>query len=460
MFAVASHRSESAVADFVRTCAYAELPGAVRHQARRCILDTVGVAIAGRRSDLSRIAHDFAARHCAGSGARLWFDGRTISPVGAALANALTIDAVDIHDGHSLCKGHASVALTSALFAIAGCARAPISGQAAIADFVVGSEVALRCGMMLHATAADYHSSGAWNALGCAAIAARRLGLRGDQVRHALGIAEYYGPRSQMMRCIDHPTMVKDGSGWGAHAGVSAAFLAEAGFTGAPAVTCEDSASVRLWNDLGERWHILGQYFKPLPVCRWAQPAVEAALSLQRKHAFTATAIARIRIETFSAAARLATRFPRTTEEAQYSLPFSVAAALVHGGLPPSAITGDALNDPRIMALACRIEVAACPRLDALFPAERHADLDIVLANGTSYECRGAVPRWDASCPPSDEELREKFIALAYGSLGSRRAHDLLEMLWEIESMADISPLIAAIAEPFTSTNAHSESPC
>ena len=59
--------------------------------------------------------------------------------------------------------------------------------------------------------------------------------LLGERLRHALGIAEYHGPRSQMMRCIDFPTMVKDGSGWGAIVGLSAVFAAD-GFTGAPAL--------------------------------------------------------------------------------------------------------------------------------------------------------------------------------------------------------------------------------
>ena len=59
--------------------------------------------------------------------------------------------------------------------------------------------------------------------------------LDDERLRHAFGIAEYHGPRSQMMRCIDFPTMVKDGSDWGAAVGVSAAYLARDGFTGAPA---------------------------------------------------------------------------------------------------------------------------------------------------------------------------------------------------------------------------------
>jgi len=60
-----------------------------------------------------------------------------------------------------------------------------------------------------------------------------------------------------MMRCIDHPTMVKDGSGWGAFAGVSAAYLAADGFTGAPAITIEAGGAAEPWSDLGRRWRIL-----------------------------------------------------------------------------------------------------------------------------------------------------------------------------------------------------------
>ena len=107
---------------------------------------------------------------------------------------------------------------------------------------VVGYEVANRAGTVLHATAGDYHSSGAWNALGAAAAFSRLGGLDPSATVHALGTAEYHAPRAPMMRCIDHPSMVKDSSGWGAQVGVSAALLAADGFTGAPAAVLRPSA--------------------------------------------------------------------------------------------------------------------------------------------------------------------------------------------------------------------------
>ena len=153
----------------------------------------------------------------------------------------------------------------------------PIDGREFITCLVLGYEIATRAGMALHATARDYHTSGAWNALGCAAIGARMLGLSADATRHALGIAEYHGPRSQMMRCIDHPTMVKDGSGFGALAGVSAACLAADGFTGAPALLIEGEAEAPFWRDLGTAGRSRGSTSSPIRSAagrspRWMRP--------------------------------------------------------------------------------------------------------------------------------------------------------------------------------------------
>ena len=152
-----------------------------------------------------------------------------------------------------------------------------------------------------------------------------------EQTRHALGIAEYLGPRGQILRACDSPTMVKDGSGWGAHVGLTAALLAREGFTGAPALTVERDDAAAFWRDLGVRWRIGEQYFKAYPVCRWAQPAIEAALDLKREHGFVAGDVTAIAIESFREGWRLgiAVRAPRTTEGRSTAWRVPVAAALV-----------------------------------------------------------------------------------------------------------------------------------
>ncbi|MBA3528473.1 MAG: MmgE/PrpD family protein, partial [Propionibacteriaceae bacterium] len=327
---------------FIHEAQWSDLPDDVRSQARRCLLDTIGAALGGRRTELSRIIHDFAVAAHGGGEARLWLDGRAVSLPGAVLAHGMTIDSLDIHDGSLAVMGHAGVAVVpTALVTVPEAGHGPpVSGRELLTTIAIGYEVALRAGVALHATACDYHTSGAWSALGCAAMVARTFGLDVAQTRHALGIAEYHGPRSQMMRCIDHPTMLKDGSGWGAMTGVSAAMLAQAGFTGAPALTVDSPDVADVWADLGARWRIMEQFFKPWAVCRWAQPAIAGALALQRTHDLPLAAIERIEVVTFHQATRLASRRPETTEEAQYSLPFPVAAALAHGRLGFAELNG------------------------------------------------------------------------------------------------------------------------
>jgi 2-methylcitrate dehydratase PrpD len=397
---------------FIRSLSYEDLPAEVVAQAKRCTLDLLGVAASGRRTELSRIVHGFAVQQMAapqGSAARLIFDGRTASATGAAYAGASTIDAFDAHDGHRLTKGHAGVALLPALLAACEITRR-WDGREFLDALVVGYEISIRAGIALHASVSDYHTSGAWNALGCAAILARYLGLDETQTAHALGTAEYHGPRSQMMRCIDHPTMVKDGSGWGALAGVSAAYLAADGFSGAPAILLEEH---EIWSDLGRRWCILEQYFKPYPVCRWAQPAIEAAAGLMTAHRIEAGEIAEIEVRSFGEAVRLGTRQPKSTEEAQYALAFPLAAYLVRGQVGAEEISAQGLADAEVGAMTSRIRLSEDAALSARFPAERIAIVEIRTTDGRVLSSAQRAARGDPEAPLSDEEIAQKFRALA-----------------------------------------------
>lgn len=436
------------IIEFIHDLTWADLPQEVRDQVRRCLLDTIGVAIAGRQTELSGIIYDYAAAAYGGQGARLWLDGRAVSPPGAVLAHGMTIDSVDMHDTCLPVKGHAGVALVPAALATLSLGAGPISGQELLATLVMGYELAIRAGKSLHATACDYHTSGAWNVLGCAAITARRLGLNQEQSRHALGIAEYHGPRSPMMRCIDHPTMLKDGSGWGAMAGLSAGMLAGKGFSGAPALTVEAAEVAGIWRDLGRQWATLEQVFKPYAVCYWAQPAIAGALELQRVHHLRVDDIQTIRVFTFHQATRLAGRRPQTTDEAQYNLPFPVAAALVHHRLGPEELCGPNLHHPQTLRLVDRVEMIEDDRFNARFPAERLARVEIDTTDGRRLDSGEVQPLWGLAGPPTDAELRQKFQQLARSGLPDARAVELEMTLWSCVDLPDASSIDALLSLP------------
>jgi 2-methylcitrate dehydratase PrpD len=269
--------------------------------------------------------------------------------------------------------------------------------------------------------AADYHPSGAWNALGAAAVGARRRGLDTGATRHALGIAEYWGPRSPMMRVIDHPSMLKDGSTMGAFAGMVAVELAAGGFTGAPAATVELDGG-GLWDDLGSRWHIAEQYFKPYPVCRWAQPAIHAAMTLRPQ--FGDATVKSVRVETFHEAWRLSLRAPAGTDEAQYSLPFPLAAALVHGQVTMAQLDGPGLRDAAVLKLSHAIELSEDGSMSARFPGERVSRVIVELS-----DAQLAKKFWSLAEPVVGPESSAAIEALVAGLGPGMPAGPLLDAL-------------------------------
>lgn len=433
---------------FIQELAFDDLPRDVVALAQHCLLDLTGVAAAGSRAPGAAIANAYAVHQLAGRDrdARILFDGRRAGLGGAAFAGATTIDAFDAHDGHVLTKGHAGVAILPALLAALDGGLGPRDdGREFLTCVVAGYEIATRAGIALHATVDDYHCSGAWNALACAALCARWLKLDREGVRHALGIAEYFGPRGQILRVCDSPSMLKDGSSWGAHVGVSAALLASEGFTGAPAITVESDDARGFFGDLGSRWRIREQYFKAYPVCRWAQPAVEATRALMRAHAFHAADVAAIAVESFREAIDLGSqcKYPKTTDEAQYSLPYPVAAVLVRGKLGAEELEPDALADREVARLLDAMTLSVDDAFSRAFPAERWARVRITLADGRTLASEPARARGNPENPLSDDDLRAKYRELASPVLGSARATRIESLIDALAAQpAALAPLV------------------
>jgi 2-methylcitrate dehydratase PrpD len=402
------------ISDFV-LCGQ-DVPESTLQMAATLLVDTIGVAAGAAELEAGRIARDHAAAFLgAGDPAMavtMMFDGRSASIPGAAFAAATQIDNLDAHDGYNPTKGHIGCAVVPALFAFAQL-RPTLSSRDALTALVISYEIAARAAIALHTSVTDYHTSGAWNALGVAALGCRLRGASPDQLRQALGIAEYHGPRSQMMREIANPTMLHDGSGMGALVGSMAALLAMDGFVGAPAVTVEGAQATPIWEDLGEVWTIEQNYIKSYPICRWAHAALDALAGLIAVHEFRAEDVASLEVNTFAEAAALFPAMPESTSQAQYSLPFALAAMLVHGRIGPGEITGAGLGDPGVAALLPRITVREDPRHSKRFPDGRWSDVVLTLNDGRQFVSGDVHARGGPEAPMEMHEVEAKFHTLA-----------------------------------------------
>eukprot|EP01062_Namystynia_karyoxenos_P056145 TRINITY_DN47103_c0_g1_i1.p1 TRINITY_DN47103_c0_g1~~TRINITY_DN47103_c0_g1_i1.p1 ORF type:complete len:890 (+),score=269.38 TRINITY_DN47103_c0_g1_i1:73-2670(+) len=465
---------------FILDAQFGALPPEVVREVKRALIDVLGVAAGAQLTDLARSAREVAKQLYGGTGGRLWFDRGEVSAAGAALANALTVDALDMHDSAHNAKGHAGAAVVPAVLAALSLAEGAVSGEELIAALAVGYEVAYRAGEILVSSSSTYYSSGAWNALGAAAAAGRLLRLPREQLLAALGIAEYYSPRGQVMRVMNSPTMLKDGSGWGAHAGVAAAVLAREGFTGAPAELVHRRTD--LWSTLGTDWHLLRYHvYKRHGTCYWAQAAVNGAITAREAlWPLTATppeegvarsfapgpvppgeleGVAEVSVQTFPEALGLFQGVPTTTEEAQYGLRFATAAALVHGVVGPSQLTAPGISDPAVRAILNRTRVSVHPRFakQKLHESQVHenwAEVQVSMTDGRTISSGPMWVEWDKfrGVPePTDAEIDSKFRWLsAIAGLPKAQADRLLATCRGLEGLADASELVALLADAQT----------
>ena len=428
---------------FVQNFNYKDAPLPTRELVKTCLLDIIGVAAGARNNQTSVMLKTYADTHYSANklSSRLWFDGRAVHPLGAAYAGGFCVDSLDAHEGHFTSKGHAGATIVPAVVALVDAYLSQgkdISGEELLSALCIGYETALRAGQALMATAPEYHASGAFSGIGVVCAGARLLKLDETTFRHALGIAEYFGPRCPMMRLVSFPTMLRDAHGAGAYAGLNALLMAQIGVTGAPAATVEPLEIATFWQDVGARWEIDEQYFKPWPVCRWAQPALTAMTDLMRAHpAITAQSIKAVDVETFHESVCLQGHFPKNADEAQYALAFPLAALIVRGKLGADEVTGDSIHAPDILSISAKIALREAPDLSARFPQEILSRVTVTLQDGTCLTSPTATAKGDPGNPMSNDELTAKYHLLADNSLGIPLSHAIKQSVESLPESAD-----------------------
>ncbi len=427
------------IIQFIKNSKYEDFDKTVIDEAKKCILDTVGTCIAGSSTKLSSIVNNFSKEYYKGDDAHSFIHGSKMSQLGALFVSAMSIDAFDMHDGYVLAKGHVGVSIVPAALLIQ--CKKNITGKELLANVVVGYEIATRAGIALHGSVDDYHTSGAWNSLGVCAIACRVFNLNEEEIKHALGICEFYAPRSQMMKIIDTPTMLKDGSGFGAFVGLKAALLAKAGFTGAPSLLIFSQETKKYWKNLGEKFEIKRQYFKPYPVCRWAQPSIEAIRFLNEQHSIDTHQIKSVIVKTFYEASRLNNNIPKNTEEAQYALKYPIVLMLLKENLTKKIVENNFKMDSETKKLFKKIKTKEIKEFNKQFPAKRLARVKIEMNDGAIYKSGTKEAIWGEDDTPSYEQIKKKFFILSEYGLTNGVSKKIEILIKKCENLKDIESL-------------------
>jgi 2-methylcitrate dehydratase PrpD len=370
---------------------------------------------------------------------------------GAAFANGNAANGIDIDDSARYAFGHAGAQLFPTALAVAETLSR--SGAQLLTALVVGYVVAHRIGRCWHASRDVYQACGSWGSVACAAAASHLMGLPAGQAGHALGIADYHAGNLPMMRDVADPAMVKHGIGWAAMSGVVAAGLAAYGYTGIPSLLALDE--YQDWaRDIGQNYLMVeGVAWKAerYACCGWAHAGVEGARRLVQEHQIRLDDIADILVEGCHGTASLFAGLPTTTEEAQFSQSWPLAAMLVDGEVGPAQTLEARLQDPKIRSVAKKVrvvETAEMERLCQLFeqgdPAGRFASkVTMTLQDGGVLHSgfvdgglRFPQPGWD------EARMSAKFRWLAEFVVDKPRIEPLLRVLWQFEQVPDVRQFV------------------
>lgn len=434
--------------EFITGLTWDAVPPEVQRMARMALLDTLGAALAGTLTPISRITADYAAETWPGDQATILLHGKRASAIGAAFANGCAANGIDIDDCALYTKGHPGAQIFPTALALAESQH--LGGAQMLAAMIVGYEVAHRAARIWHATHDIYQACGSWGSVACAAIAAHMLRLTPGQTWHAIGIADYHAPNLPMMRDIDHPAMVKHGIGWGTMTGITAAQLAAKGFTGIPSLLgLED---YREWvSDIGQHFIMAGGLaWKGYACCAWDHAAMKGAEKLVTENRITVDEIAHVRVEAPHVTLRLGTEVPTTTEESQFNLAWPLAALLVDGEVGPSQILEHRFDDQRIVDLANKIEIVETDELNALYrliergdPRGRYAaKVILTLEDGRTF--RSGIVEGNINFPQQGWDkgrLEAKFRWLTEHVLDRTHIDHLVEMIWHFDQIVDVHEL-------------------
>ena len=446
------------MARFALALRYEAIPEPAVRMAKRLLLDSIGCALAAIRLRDIQASYKFVQQLGGKKQASIiWFGEKTNMP-NAALMNSLLIRAMDYNDIYwKQDPCHPSDLIPAAL---APGEYRGVSGKELVTAIIIAYELEMRLCLAAspgirevgwhHATLTQFVSP---------LVAGRMLGLSEDQMVSAVGIA---GSSHFTLGGVvaGHLTNMKNAADpMATEAGVRAAMLAAAGYSG-PQEVFEGKESLfetlcnvkwdrnALTNGLGEEFLITKCSFKAFPTEALTHQPITATLEIMRENQISFRDVTEVLVETTKRGVEILSDqskyHPTTKETADHSLPYCIAVAIVKGNVLPSDFEENALQHQSVLQLLPRIKVIANSEIDAIFPSVKRAIVTVTTRDGRTFKKQEDFARGEPERPLSEQELIAKFHANATAS--SRKYREkLIQATLTIEQYNDISKYVSLL---------------
>lgn len=444
-----------------------DIPAAVLERARHLILDAVGIAHASTHYDFAHRSLSAAQELSGGAGTTpaIALSAR-LAPRDAMLMNGILIHGLDYDDTHAAGIIHATASTFPC--ALGTAAQARLDGEALLAAYVAGMEIGARLASVAKGGfhQVGFHPTGLIGTFACTLLAGRLLGLNAAQLASAQGIA--LSMASGSMEFLQDGAWTKRlHPGWAAGAGLTAATLARHGFVG-PRQPYEGRFG--LFNShlgmhaaagdiglatvgLGEAWELSKVNIKPLPACHFTHACADAAAILRDRYGLRAADIRGVRalvpadvVKTVCEPVTTKKR-PQNSYDAQFSIPYIVATALLRGRFALPDLDESALRDEQVLALASKVEYEV--DLDSPFPKYYSGEVVVTLNDGRELRQREHVNRGGEERPITNAEIVRKFdenMALVASPARAAQVRDLVLSIGPGLAARDLQAGLAARA--------------
>lgn len=413
------------IIDFVKAINFNSFPEEVVDRAGTILLDTVGCALGGSMTSLGT-SHAKTLIALAGYGKATAIGVRgAIDPVTAAFLNSTLSDALDYED---TLIAHPSAVVIPAALALGETVGA--TRRELVEAIVAGYEVSIRVARAIMPSVERQREVAvgyAWGAFGAVTAAAHLLQLSEDEMRHAFGYAGAASPLPIWISKWARPLQwLKNNFGEQTRAGVLGALMARGGFRGPERIFDSEYGFWRmvgsdrfdpgqLSKGLGRDYEILQTEFKPYPACRFLHTTIEVIQDLIQDHQVGPEAVEKVTVRSFRGMTEFfGDRRPDTLVDAQFSLPYSVAVALM--GVPVGAdwYHPRTLKNPALLAIADRVRIETTSDDDfgfaqGIYPTEVH----LLTNDGNAFTGARDVPLGSRMRPMSRDSHRIKFMTLA-----------------------------------------------
>jgi len=439
------------LASFIVGLEYKSLPSEVVQKAKHCLMDTLGAALAGSKSQEALIAKRIAPKLNPKKEATLITGKGKVGVLEAAMANGIMAHVLELDDGNRYAMGHPGVGVIPAVLALGE--KEKKKGKDILPAIVAGYEIFGRIGAGGNPSHFNrgFHTTGTCGTFAAAAAASRLLNLNESKVVSALGLAG--SQAAGIFAFLADGTMTKVlHAGKAAQNGILSAYLAKEGFTG-PTYVLEDKRGFyqtfsdsfdaqRVLEGLGEKYEIMNTYVKYHASCRHSHAPIDAILELRRRNPFDPQDIEKVHVYTYTIAAKLIGGKQVTTPvSGKMSLPYSAAVAILYGKVGLEEFKPQRLQDPAVKALMEKIDVHPDAGLDKMVPHHRGARAEIIFKDGRRVTSEILDPKGEPENPGTENDLYDKFRLLAGTVFNRKKVEKILDKIDNLEKVKDISEL-------------------